>query len=69
VRYRPTVSPTDEDEDSLTDEHMQLLEWLDAHPAGSLIAAVPELGLEAAGVEALFTDLVAAEMIERVRGH
>jgi len=65
LRYRPTVTPTDEDEGNLTDEHMRLLEWLDGHPGASLQLAARDLGL--GQVEALCADLVAAGMIERMR--
>jgi hypothetical protein len=30
-------------DDDLTDDHMRLLEWLDAHPTGSLAAAAQAL--------------------------
>jgi DNA-binding IclR family transcriptional regulator len=44
---------------------MRLLEWLNEHPRGSLIAAAQELGLDVTEVEALCAELVAAGMIER----
>ena len=56
-----------EPDTDLTDDHMRLLEWLDQHPSGSLIAAAQEFGLHVAEVEALCADLVVAGMIERVR--
>ena len=34
----------------LTDDHMRLLAWLDAHPAESLAAAAQALGLEVTDV-------------------
>jgi DNA-binding IclR family transcriptional regulator len=49
------------------DAHLQLLEWLDEHPKGSLTAAAQALGLPVDEVEALCADLVAAGMIERAR--
>ena len=65
LSHRHVDSP-DPDAD-LTDDHMRLLEWLEEHPAGSLIAAAQAVGLEVAQVEALCAELVAAGMIERVR--
>ena len=53
-------------DDNLTDDHMRLLAWLDAHPTGSLAAAAQALDL-ATDVEVLCADLVDAEMIERAR--
>lgn len=52
-------------DDNLTDDHMRLLEWLTAHPTGSLAAAAQALGLAITAVEGLCADLVDAEMIER----
>ena len=52
-------------DDDLTDDHMRLLLWLDAHPTGSLAAAAQALELAVTDVERLCADLVAAEMIER----
>ena len=52
-------------DDDLTDDHMRLLAWLDAHPTGSLAAAAQALGLEVTDVEGLCTDLMDAGMIER----
>ena len=54
-------------DDDLTDDHMRLLEWLSAHPTGSLAAAAQALDLPIADVEVLCADLVDAEMIERTR--
>jgi DNA-binding IclR family transcriptional regulator len=54
-------------DDDLTDDHMRLLAWLDAHPTGSLAAAAQALGLAITKVEGLCADLVNAEMIERTR--
>jgi DNA-binding IclR family transcriptional regulator len=53
-------------DDNLTDDHMRLLEWLDAHPTGSLVAA-QALDLAITDVEGLCVDLVDAGMIERGR--
>jgi DNA-binding IclR family transcriptional regulator len=47
------------------DAHLQLFEWLDEHPTGSLRAAAQALGLQVTEVEALCAELVAAGMIER----
>jgi hypothetical protein len=52
-------------DDDLTDDHMRLLEWLFAHPTGSLVAAAQALDLAITEVEILYADLVDAEMIER----
>jgi DNA-binding IclR family transcriptional regulator len=52
-------------DDNLTDDHMRLLEWLNAHPTGSLAAAAQALDLAITDVEGLCADLVDAEMIER----
>jgi len=49
------------------DAYLQLFEWLDEHPRGSLTAAAHALGLAVDEVEALCAELVAAGMIERVR--
>ena len=54
-------------DDDLTEDHLRLLAWLDAHPTGSLAAAAQALDLPIADVEGLCADLVAAEMIERAR--
>ena len=54
-------------DDDLTDDHMRLLLWLDAHPTGSLAAAAQALDLEVADVEVLCANLVDAGMIERSR--
>jgi hypothetical protein len=35
----------DTPDDDLTENHMRLLEWLTAHPTGSLAAAAQGLGL------------------------
>ena len=40
-------------DDELTDDHMRLLAWLDAHPTGSLAAAAQALGLAITEVEGL----------------
>jgi hypothetical protein len=52
-------------DDDLTDDHMRLMLWLDAHPTGSLAAAAQALNSAIADVEVLCADLVNAEMIER----
>ena len=52
---------------SLSDDHMRLLGWLEEHPAGSLTTAARALGLQVAEVEALCAELVAAGMIERAQ--
>jgi DNA-binding IclR family transcriptional regulator len=52
-------------DDELTEGPMRLLEWLDAHPTGSLAAAAQAFGLAITEVEGLCDDLVAAEMIVR----
>ena len=49
-------------DDELTEDHMRLLEWLDAHPTGSLAAAA-----QARGMAVTDADLVDAGMIERTR--
>ena len=49
----------------LTVDHMRLLEWLAAHPTGSLAAAAQGLGMTVTAVERLCAALVAAEMLER----
>ena len=54
-------------DDDLTDDHMRLLAWLDAHPTGSLAAAAQALDLAITEVEGLCADLGDAEMIERAR--
>ena len=41
----------DTSDDDLTDDHMRLLLWLDAHPTGSLAAAAQALGLAITDVE------------------
>ena len=40
-------------DDELTDDHMPLLEWLSAHPTGSLAAAAQVLGLAVTDVEGI----------------
>jgi hypothetical protein len=57
----------DTSDDDLTDDHMRLLLWLDAHSTGSLAAAAQALDLAVADVEVLCADLVDAEMIELTR--
>jgi DNA-binding IclR family transcriptional regulator len=52
-------------DDELTDDHMRLLAWLDAHPTGSLAAAAQALDLAITDVEGLWSDLVNAGLIER----
>jgi len=54
-------------DDELTDDHMRLLLWLDAHPTRSLAVAAQGLDLAIADVEVLCADLVDAEMVERTR--
>jgi hypothetical protein len=51
----------------ITEDHMRLLEWLDAHPKGSLAAAAQALELAITEVEVLCADLVDAGMIEGAR--
>jgi hypothetical protein len=51
----------------LTDDHMRLLAWLDAHPTGSLTAAAQALDLAITDVEGICGDPAEAEMIERGR--
>jgi DNA-binding IclR family transcriptional regulator len=51
-------------DDELTDDHMRLLAWLDAHPTGSLAAAAQALGLALTDVEGICGDLVDAGVIE-----
>ena len=52
-------------DDELTDDHMHLLLWLDAHPTGSLAAAAQALDLAITDVEVLCTDLMDAGIIEQ----
>ena len=51
-------------DNDLTEDHMRLILWLDAHPTGSLAAAAQALGLVITEVERLCADLVASEMLE-----
>jgi hypothetical protein len=41
----PACFAMDTPDDDLTDDHMRLLVWLDAHPTGSLTVAAQALGL------------------------
>jgi DNA-binding IclR family transcriptional regulator len=54
-------------DDDLTEDHMRLLEWFDAHPTGSLAVAAQALNLAITDVEVLCADLVDAGTIERTR--
>jgi hypothetical protein len=47
-------------DDDLTDDHMRLMEWLYAHPTGSLATAAQALGLALPDVEGICSDLVDA---------
>ena len=67
LRYRPAVTPTDEDEDIPTDAHMRFLGWLATHPSRSPTTAAQALDLAVGEVEILSADLVAAGIVHRVR--
>jgi DNA-binding IclR family transcriptional regulator len=53
----------DTPDDTLGDNHMRLLAWLDAHPTGTLTAAAQALDLPVGDVEGPCADLVDAGMI------
>ena len=55
----------DTPDDDLTDDHMRLLQWLDAHPTESLAAAAQALGMAITDVEGLCADLENAGIIEQ----